>query len=506
MVCHNCGKELSENARFCRHCGMSVQETAGEDLLTAAQAPDGKPKAPKKSRWRRALASLLLLCIFAGGLAVSGWISVRTWQKYNAPYREEDFAALKTELTKADESAAEILRLEDLLETNSQETRALEDSLKLHRADRDSEVLDTVAGSDELDYAALFRTKPFADAYLQYIDDLLTAFRQDQQLDSWLYPYYTYSVEYGANTYIDEDLWIYSTEIDDNDDDSAEAAGDTGKFNRTLWDPQKFYVSVYTTTLSDHVLQNGRLYVTGLDLLNTLFKIPGYVLDGAVFVKAYGGNPDPAEMEVPGWTPQDYSNFWQYAGSYLYSEHAVWTDFGLSAGEFALNWNTLTDENAYYEAYEKFMDTIAPGLDRYAQAQYLPDDEYYGGVRYQLDGREASLQEIAAAYITANPACLSELGIDPDALPSSYDSLIAEEEAQLKELADAAALLETQKNQAQRQLDGREFLLQQQETLFSMRDQYKKELAVTFWVFVLILLFLVLMAAAAVRSFFRSLR
>ncbi len=514
MICHNCGKELSENARFCRYCGIPVQRI--ENSVKAAQESSPsqdsdatedtlhipvKSRTVKISRARRVFVSLLLFCIFTGGLAVSGWFTVRTWQKYSAPYREEDFAALKAELAKVDESAEEIRRLETLLENNSKEIREQEDTLALHRASRESEILSTITESVELDYNALFQTELFSNAYLQYIDDLLSAFRQDLQIDSWLYPYYTYSLEYGKNTYIDEDLWIYR-----KDDDAAETESDTQKFNSALSDPAMFYVTAYTSTLNDHALQNGHLYVTGLDMLNTLFGIPGYVLDGAVFVKAYGGNPDPAEMEIPGWTPQDYSNFWQYAGSYLYSEHAVWVDFGISAEDFDLDWNTLTDENAYYRAYEKFMDAVAPGLDRFSPAQYFPDDEYYGGVRYELPGREATPQEIAAAYIAGNPSCLKELGIDIKTLPSSFDSLIAGDEARLEELEDTANQLKTQNDQAQRQLDGRDFLLQQQEILSAMKDRYMEKYTVTLWVFALILIYLTIMTALSLRRLIRSLR
>lgn len=499
MVCHNCGIELSAGARFCRHCGAPVQETI-ERTLPAVQLPVEEPKTIKKGRGRRVFLSLLLFCIFAGGLAVSVWYTIRTMQKYNTPYREDDFAALNAALAKADDSAAEILRLEALLAASSAEVQELEDTLALHRASREREILDTITDTVELDYDALFHTEPFASAYLQYIEDLLNAFRQDAQIDSWLYPYYTYSVEYGANTYINEDLWIYR-----HYDDSTESEENAEKFNPVLSEPAFFYIDSYTNTLTGHAARNGHLYVTGLDMLNTLFQIPGYVLDGAVFVKAYGGNPAPQEMEVPGWAPQDYNNFWQYAGSYLYSEHAVWVDYGLSAEDFALDWNTLTDEKAYYKAYEKFMDAIAPGLDRYAPAQYVADDEYYGGIRCELSGNEATLQEIAAAYIADNPACLKELGIDTAALPSSFDGLIADAETRLEELADTAEQLETQKNQAQRQLDSRDFLLQQQEALSAIRDRHLKELSVLFWVFVLISVFLFLMTAVSLKKFLRSL-
>ena len=93
MICHNCGKELSENARFCRYCGIPVQRI--ENSVKAAQESSpsqdsdatedtlhipGKSRTVKISRARRVFVSLLLFCIFTGGLAVSGWFTVRTWQ------------------------------------------------------------------------------------------------------------------------------------------------------------------------------------------------------------------------------------------------------------------------------------------------------------------------------------------------------------------------------------------------------------------------------------------
>ena len=530
MVCQNCGKQMSEGANFCRHCGAPVTATQEPDAaaqtnvavteapIAAVQttaavtpAPMAVIKAPttpaqtttaaaqepgtaKKRPVRQALVSLLLFFIFTGGLAVSGWFEFNAWQKYKAPYQEAAFATLEEELAKTEDSAEKIAELDTLLEANAQEIRELESTLALYRTRRESEILGTVTDLVDLDYNALFTTKPFSSAYLQYIDDLLKAFRQDDMTDSWLYPYYTYSLEYGANTYIDQDLWIYS-----NGDERE-------KFHGLLTDPQHFYISVYTTTLTDHLAQNSHLYVTGLDMLNTLFMIPGYVLDGAVFVKAYGGNPFPEEMEVSGWTSQDYSDFWEYADSYLDSEYAIWEYSGLSAMDFEIDWNTLVDEDAYYKAYEKFMDTIAPGLDRYDMAQYTPDDEYYGGVRYTLSGTEATLKEIAAAYIAENPSCLAELDINTDSLPSSCDELIADTEEQIEELTETAAELELQKVEAKRLQEGKVFLLQQQETLLNMQEQHAGNLTVTLCVFALICVFLFIMAITSLRRFIRALR
>ena len=83
--------------------------------------------------------------------------------------------------------------------------------------------------------------------------------------------------------------------------------------------------------------------------------------------------------------------------------------------------------------------------------------------------------------------------------------MIDDAKTRLKELADTVDQLEIQKNQAQRQLDGRDFLLQQQETLLAIRDRHTKELSVILWVFVLIFIFLFLMTAVSLRRFLRSL-
>lgn len=516
MVCQNCGNKMSEGANFCRHCGAPV--TAAEEPAAITQAPVAVTEAPtadaqttaalteastapaqapvsfKKRHIRRALVSLLLFLIFTGGLAVSGWFTFNVWQEYNTPYRAASFAALDEKLAETEACAEKLAELDSLLKTNAQEIRELEADLTRYCVQREDEILSTVTDSVDLDYNALFTTEPFSSAYLQYMDDLLTAFRQDSLADSWLYPYYIYSVEYGANIYIVLDLWIYS-----NGDERE-------KFNGLLTDPQHFCISAYTATLTDHITRNDQLYVTGLDMLNTLFRIPGYVLDGAVFVKAYGGSPSPEEMEVPGWTPQDYSDFWTYAESYNLSEHAVWEDYGLSAVDFNLDWNALVDEDAYYRAYEKFMNTIAPGLDRYDMAQYTPDDDYYGGFRYELSGNEATLKEIAAAYIAGSPARLAELGINIDTLPSSYDSLIADSKVQLEELAKAAEELELQKTEVKRLQDSEAFYRQQQETLLAMEKQHTENLTRILWIFTLSCVFLFIMAVISLRRFIRALR
>lgn len=533
MVCHNCGKELSENALFCRYCGVPVQspETAAKasanDTLpteTATMAPaddalptetvtmapvnDAEPPkipaapapaadnlpTPEKKRVRRAFARLLLFLIFAGGLTASGWLTFRAWQDWRAPYQTAAFTSLEESLAKAESSAEKLPELDQLLSDNSREIRESLSSVVRYRSLRQEEILNTLTRHTDFNYSALFATEPFSSAYRQYISDLLSAFRQDSLADSWLRPYYIYSAAYGANIGIQEDLWLYA------------GSDDNKKFNELLSDPAHFYVSRYAAVLTDHLLLNNHLYVTGADMLNTLFAIPGYILDDAVFVKACGGNPNPEEMNVPDWTPQDYSAFWSSAGERSQSDHAVWTDCSLSARDFDIDWNALLDEKAYYRAYEKFMNTIAPGMERYGMAEYVPDDEYFGGVRYELPGKEATLDEIATAYITEHPECLTDLGIDLDALASSYDSLLAEEESRLGELTAAAEDLIFRKNEAVRQRDGRTFLLEQQEKLTALREQHSADASASLRVFAVISLFMFVMTVTGLRWFLRALR
>lgn len=492
MVCPNCGNSLSEDVLFCRNCGVRIsdaQKTAppGEKPRTAA----AEPAPAAKRHIRRALVSLLLFVIFTCAMALSGRFAYHVWQEYRAPYETAAFAALEEAMARRENCSDKIANLETRLKENARETRKLETALARCRARREKELLDTVTDSGELDLDALFETEFFYSAYMQYIDDLLRAFTRDPLVESWLRSYYDYSVDYGANTRIKQDLQIY-------DSDKADEP-----FSELL-DPGYFCASVYTAALSDHLARNGHLYVTGLDILNTFFEIPGYVLDDAVFVKAFGGSPSPAEMEVPGWSLQDYKDFWETADSRSDSS-AIWEDLGLSSADFELDWNRLVDESAYYRAYEEFMDAIAPGLARYDPAQYVPDDDYYGGFRYELSGEEASPEEIAAAYIGAHPECLSELGINREALPSSYDEEIAETKLQLEKLAEAAGALTQEKSETEWLRDTEPFVRQQQETLLAMEQRHKTLLSRSLLTFILICLFMLFMAACSLRRFIRDL-
>lgn len=430
----------------------------------------------------RIFASLLLLLIFTAGFLASGWFEYGTWQEYNSPYREEDLSSLEESLAQIHNAAEMLPDLETLLSSASSETEALETLLTEYKAQRETEIQSLVNNTVDSNYEALFSNQFFTSAYEQYINDLLDAFKQDAAVDSWLYTYYTCSAEYGANRYLNYDLWIYDTENEES------------KFSNLLANCEVFLAERYPYGISEHLSQNNHLYVTGLDMLNILFDLPGYMLDSAVFLKAYGGNPDPEEMEVPGWTARDYNDFWKKAGAYAYSDTSIWEDYNLSAENFDIDWNALFDEEAYYAAYVKFMDTIAPGLSRLGMAEYTPDDAYFGGVCYEYTEDEPSLREIADAYIASNPGALKELGIDPQNLTSSYDKKISVAETELEALKQTTDALMQKKADTERLSGNEDAFRMEYQTLLNEHDRHTAQFVSNLWIFGLISAFLLIMA------------
>mgnify|MGYP007025223871 CR=1 FL=1 len=64
-------------------------------------------------------------------------------------------------------------------------------------------------------------------------------------------------------------------------------------------------------------------------------------------------------MLVPGWTAADYRNFWETPDSLSDSDQAIWEGFGLSAEELGIDWNSLFDEQAYYDNQHFFRVGVA---------------------------------------------------------------------------------------------------------------------------------------------------
>lgn len=508
MICKNCGKELPEEALFCSRCGMATEtgtpsettfptetETTTEITVPAEKcgtepepAPvipsaeklilrkgkifadssrltiDGKyyTKKTKRQKFkrktglvtvpfssvtsvsrrhdrygRRIAAFLLLFIVFTCGCLAGGFLTRNTWNDLNTPYRATKIAELEKSLKRLEGGGAdEQASLDAERDSVTEEIRELEELLAQYRNGRREEVLKAATESEEFSVQNLLESDFFKTAWEQYITDLLAAFKADEHIDSWLYPYYTYSVEKGFNTYIEEDLWVYDNYGNENE-----------KFSSGLGDYNTFWWTCYDYSLYDHLSRDGRIYITAADFLDFVLYLQDYAVNGAVFVTAYGGSPNPADMSVPGWASEDYDSFWENADDYYYSSSPVWLDYGLSAKDFELDWNQLVDERAFYKAYKKLMDTIAPGLPCYDMAEYYGSDNAFGGMGYELRGKEASMNRIAALYLENNPSYLKTLGIDVDSMSSSYDDRIEEAELALDELTAQLTDLEVRQTE-----------------------------------------------------------
>ncbi len=49
MYCHNCGKQVGDNSRFCRYCGADLREGASKHEQDGTDAADGQGAQEKKS-------------------------------------------------------------------------------------------------------------------------------------------------------------------------------------------------------------------------------------------------------------------------------------------------------------------------------------------------------------------------------------------------------------------------------------------------------------------------
>lgn len=384
----------------------------------------------------RIFLSLLLLVCFAAGTLFSARYGYDTYNELNTPYRDKELAAQESIMAIIDNNGADqLLQYQNSQKENRADAEALSAKLAELEAQQAQEILTAAYTSDKFDLDTFFNKDLFARAYREYLQDLLDAFREDELLDSWLYSYYETTKEYGGNYFLDTDMWIY-----DGDGEN--------KFSSDLDSADLLMSSQYDLDLYEHILYAGHIYITGADFMKEILSLPRYTVNGAVFVKAYGGVPDPAKMSVPGWSRSHYEEFWLYGDDYYTVNTPLWLDQGLQAESFELDWNTLVNEAAYYDAYKKFMDKIAPGLPCYDMAVYHADDEAYGGMGYVMEGTEASFSDMVAAYADNHPEFVEELTKNyGKTLTTSVDEDIAEAQAQLEKLENELRDLEEQEEE-----------------------------------------------------------
>lgn len=378
----------------------------------------------------RLIISLLLLAIFTAGTTVSGYFGWQARNQINTPYRQERIQELENTLDQlASSDASQLDELKSQIQTADQELTLMNEQLEELQEQRRQELLLAAVANPSFDTGALLATDFFADAYQQYLADLLEAFLNDNLIHDWLYPYYAYSMDLGSNRYIRNELYFYTT------DDYRSI------FSAETENPETLLRDTYNYDLDQHLYYTGRIYITASDFLNRVLYVPDYVANAAVFVKAYGGNPNPADMRVPGWSDADYTKFWRDARSFRDSSDPFWISYNMSAEDFRIDWGQLVNEQAFYDAYLKFMDTIAPGLGVFDMVTYSAGDDSYGGMYYEITGREASVTEIVTCYIEEHPEYLEELGLEPAEQPSSYDQQIAALEKDIEDLNDRVAEL-----------------------------------------------------------------
>lgn len=386
----------------------------------------------------RILLSLLLLAGFTAGALVSARYGYDTYNELNAPYRDSELAEQERIMAVIDgDGAGQLLQFQNAQKENRANAEALSAELTGLRAQQTEEILDAVYNSDKFDLDAFFNREPFARAYQEYLQELLDVFKADVALDSWLYSYYETTRNYGGNYFLDTDMWIYN------------GSGEN-KFSSDLDSAAILMSERYDPDLYEHILLTGRIYITGADFLQKILSLPRYTADGAVFANAYGGVPDPAEMSVPGWSRAHYEEFWLYGVDYYNVDTPMWLDYGLSADNFALDWNALVDETAYYAAYRNFMDKIDPNLPCYDIAVYHADDTAYGGMGYSIKGAEASFRDMVTSYAENHPEFIDELMESNSygtALTTSVDEEIADTEARLEKLESELPDLQEQEKE-----------------------------------------------------------
>lgn len=381
----------------------------------------------------RIFLSLLLLLCFAAGILFSARYGYDSYNELNTPYRDKELAEQESIMAIINDNGADqLLQYQSSQEENLADTEALSAKLAELEAQQSQEILAAVYTSDKFDPDDFFNKSLFVRAYREYLQDLLDAFKEDELLDSWLYSYYETTSEYGGNYFLDTDMWIYNGEREN-------------KFSSDLDSASALINSQYDLDLYEHILCTGHIYVTGTDFMKEILSLPRYTVDGAVFAKAYGGVPDSAEMSVPGWSRSHYEEFWLYGADYYNVDTPMWLDQGMLAEDFELDWNTLVNESAYYDAYKKFMEKIAPGLPCYEMAVYYADDYAYGGMGYNLKGKEASFSDMVAVYAENHPEFIEELTESyGKTLTTSVDEDIAEAQSQLEKLENEYQELEAQ--------------------------------------------------------------
>lgn len=461
------GNELRLTGKhYARKAGKKKFKKKKEHTLLPLENILGTAIEHKKYGGRMFLALLLLVCFAAGGL-FSAQYSYSTYEDLNAPYRDQELAAMENTMDLIDNSGdKKLIQYQESLDEKRADADALRENLAELEKQQSEELLKSIYTDDRFDLDTFFNSSFFTKAYQEYLKELLNAFKEDELLNSWLYNYYETAKQYGGNYFLDTDLWIYS-------------GSEENMFSPDLDSVSGLMRIHYDLDLYEHVWYTGHIYITASDFMKEVLSLPRYIVDGAVFANAYGGVPDASAMAVPGWSKSHYEEFWLYGADYYNIDTPMWLDYGLSSADFELDWNGLVNEEAYYAAYKNFMDKIAPGLPCYDMVSYHSDDGAYGGMGYNLHGKEATVSDIVAAYADTHPDFLDEIkkqGVYIEGLTTSVDNDIAEAQVQLEELETAIPQLEQEKLELEQLLSDADFYRQEYDTLLADIENHTREL------------------------------
>lgn len=460
------GNELRLNGKhYIRKTGKKKFKKNNGNTFLPLESILGTTMEHKKYGGRMFLALLLLAC-FAVGTFYSSRYSYSAYLDLNAPYQNEQLTALQDIMDLIDNSGdKKLTQYQDSLEEKRADADALKKKLAELEKQQTEELLKSIYTDDRFDLDTFFNNSFFTKAYQEYLKDLLNAFKEDEQLNSWLNSYYETAKQYGGNYFLDTDLWIYNGSEDNMFSPDLDSVSGLMRIH-------------YDLDLYEHVLYTGHIYITASDFMKEILSLPRYTVDGAIFANAYGGVPDASAMDVPGWSRSHYEEFWLYGADYYNIDTPMWLDYGLSSADFELDWNGLVNEEAFHTAYKNFMNKIAPGLPCYDMVTYHFDDGAYGGMGYDLHGKEATVSDIVAAYADTHPDFLDEVkkqGVYIEGLTTSVDNDIAEAQAQLEELETAIPELEDQKLELENILSNADFHRQEYEMLLADIENHKRE-------------------------------
>lgn len=100
--CENCGTELSENAQFCKECGLPVHQQTNMEITHSPSVSERKPISPKKKKWIIAGVTAAVLLIGAYKIGESLFSKERLINNFEEALINQDEKAISELLHSSD--------------------------------------------------------------------------------------------------------------------------------------------------------------------------------------------------------------------------------------------------------------------------------------------------------------------------------------------------------------------------------------------------------------------